>query len=72
MSLAALVTPTNPAREDGTLDHIRCSTLYNYLVQFAWTGDSRDLSDLDYEAVSLAEPRDVLIKIAIAPNKIAP
>lgn len=32
----ALVSPSNPARDDGTLDYERCARLHNYLVAYGW------------------------------------
>ncbi|RAO73359.1 uncharacterized protein BHQ10_009371 [Talaromyces amestolkiae] len=32
----ALVSPLNPARDDGTLDYERCARLHNYLVTYGW------------------------------------
>ncbi|KAJ5286594.1 hypothetical protein N7478_002280 [Penicillium angulare] len=33
----ALVTPSNPARNDYTLDYTRCSRLHNYIVGYLWS-----------------------------------
>ncbi|EEA28855.1 hypothetical protein EYB25_000233 [Talaromyces marneffei] len=32
----ALVSPSNPARADGTLDYERCARLHNYLIAYGW------------------------------------
>ncbi|KAI2629289.1 hypothetical protein GGS26DRAFT_560121 [Hypomontagnella submonticulosa] len=42
-----LVTPENPAREDGTLDHVRCAALHNKLVEHAWVAEGRPLDELE-------------------------
>ncbi|KAI1377157.1 hypothetical protein F4677DRAFT_417534 [Hypoxylon crocopeplum] len=42
-----LVTPENPAREDGTLDHIRCAALHNKLVEHAWVAEGRSLDEFE-------------------------
>ncbi|ROV98380.1 hypothetical protein VMCG_07194 [Cytospora schulzeri] len=41
-----LVTETNPARSDGTMDYARCAALHNYIVQYGWLADDRSLTDL--------------------------
>lgn len=42
-----LVTETNPARGDGTMDFARCAALHNYIVQYGWLADgNRTLEDL--------------------------
>lgn len=41
-----LVTETNPARGDGTMDFARCAALHNYIVQCGWIADDRSLDDL--------------------------
>lgn len=41
-----LVTDTNPARDDGTIDFARCAALHNYIVQHGWLADNRSLDDL--------------------------
>ncbi len=42
-----LVTPENPAREDGTLDHVRCAALHNKLVEHAWVAEGKSLDELE-------------------------
>ncbi|KAJ2988999.1 hypothetical protein NUW58_g3691 [Xylaria curta] len=42
-----LVTADYPARQDGTLDHVRCAKLHNWLVGHAWVADGRSLDELE-------------------------
>lgn len=43
----ALVSETNPAREDGTFDYERCARLHNYLVAYGWMAHhEREVDDL--------------------------
>ncbi|KAJ5389941.1 uncharacterized protein N7496_001009 [Penicillium cataractarum] len=43
----ALVSESNPAREDGTFDYERCARLHNYLVAYGWMAHhEREVDDL--------------------------
>lgn len=43
----ALVTASNPARSDGSLDHARCAALHNYLLRHGWLAGGRAEEDLE-------------------------
>jgi hypothetical protein len=36
------VTPSHPARDDGTLDYTRCAALHNEILERGWLGSGRE------------------------------
>ena len=41
-----LVTPSNPARDDGTLDYTRCAALHNEILLRGWLGSGRECDEM--------------------------
>uniref|UniRef100_A0A093VAB0 S-adenosylmethionine synthase n=1 Tax=Talaromyces marneffei PM1 TaxID=1077442 RepID=A0A093VAB0_TALMA len=58
----ALVSDSNPARNDGSLDYERCARLHNYLVAYSWMAyhqrDAQDLVELLIRPSFFERPRD--------------
>ena len=74
----AVVTEQNPARQEGTLDYVRCATLHNYLVQLQWIAHGGSLEDLQSQSFTfftepyshdnpqVEEARDSLVPSVVA------
>ncbi|GAD95925.1 hypothetical protein PVAR5_4573 [Paecilomyces variotii No. 5] len=68
----ALVSQSNPARIDGSLDYERCARLHNYLVAYGWMTRHRqetpDLNALASERFILADEDPEAIRERLVPS----
>ncbi|KAL1847332.1 hypothetical protein Plec18167_001413 [Paecilomyces lecythidis] len=68
----ALVSESNPARVDGSLDYGRCARLHNYLVAYGWMirhgQETPDLNALANQPLILADEDLEAIRVRLVPS----